>query len=107
MSKDVLASVADKDLAAAVQERESQLNCRLKPWEVTLLNHQLLQLQLKDLPASIKKTPAYKSELKSTSDKIARLKRKPDFRDDLLLPKKVAKTGFIYKRSCVSVSCIM
>ena len=93
MSKDVLASVADEDLAAAVQERESQLNCRLKPWEVTLLNHQLLQLQLKDLPASIKKTPAYKSELKSTSDKIARLKRKPDFRDDLLLPKKVAKTG--------------
>ena len=93
MSKDVLASVADEDLAAAVQERESQLNCRLKPWEVTLLNHQLLQLQLKDLPASIKKTPAYKSELKSTSDKIAHLKRKPDFRDDLLLPKKVAKTG--------------
>ena len=93
MSKDVLASVADEDLAAAVQERESQLNCRLKPWEVTLLHHQLLQLQLKDLPASIKKTPAYKSELKSTSDKIAHLKRKPDFRDDLLLPKKVAKTG--------------
>ena len=93
MSKEVLASVADEDLAAAVQERESQLNCRLKPWEVTLLNHQLLQLQLKDLPASIKKTPAYKSELKSTSDKIAHLKRKPDFRDDLLLPKKVAKTG--------------
>ena len=89
----MLASVADEDLSAAVQERESQLNCRLKPWEVTLLNHQLLQLQLKDLPASIKKTPAYKSELKSTSDKIARLKRKPDFRDDLLLPKKVAKTG--------------
>ena len=89
----MLASVADEDLAAAVQERESQLNCRLKPWEVTLLHHQLLQLQLKDLPASIKKTPAYKSELKSTSDKIAHLKRKPDFRDDLLLPKKVAKTG--------------
>ena len=89
----MLTSVADEDLAAAVEEKEGQLNCRLKPWEVTLLNHQLLQLQLKDLPASIKKTSAYKSELKSTSDKIARLKRKPDFRDDLLLPKKVAKTG--------------
>ena len=75
----MLTSVADEDLAAAVEEKENQLNCRLKPWEVTLLNHQLLQLQLKNLPADIKNTLDYKSQLKSTSDKIARLKRKPDF----------------------------
>ena len=89
----LLTSVADEDLAAAVEEKESQLNCHLKPWEVTLLNHQLHQLQLKDLPAAIKNTAAYKSELKSTSDKIAHLKRKPDFREEILLPKKAARTG--------------
>ena len=75
----MLTSVADEDLAAAVEEKEGQLNCRLKPWEVTLLNHQLLHLQLKNLPADVKNTPTYKSELKRTSDKIAHLKRKPDF----------------------------
>ena len=88
----MLTSVADEDLAAAVEEKENQLNCRLKPWEVTLLNHQLLQLQLKNLPADIKNTLDYKSQLKSTSDKIARLKRKPDFRDEIMLPTKAART---------------
>ena len=45
---------------------------------------------MKSLSADIKITPAYKSELKSTSYKIARLKRKADFRDEILLPKKAA-----------------
>ena len=45
---------------------------------------------MKSVPADIKITPAYKSELKSTSYKIAHLKRKPDFRDEILLPKMAA-----------------
>ena len=89
----MLASVADEDLAAAVQDKETDLNCTLKPWEVTLLASQLLQEKLKNLPPDVKaSSPTHTSELKSTSDKIARLKRRPDFRDEILLPKKTART---------------
>ena len=89
----MLTTVADEDLAAAVLDKEIDLNCTLKPWEVTLLASQLLQVKLKNLPPDVKATPAYKSEFKSTSNRIAHLKRKPDFRPELLLPKKVARTG--------------
>ena len=88
----MLASVADEDLAAAVQDKETDLNCTLKPWEVTLLASQLLQEKLKNLLPDVKASPTYKSELKSTSDKIARFKRRPDFRDEISLPKKTART---------------
>ena len=71
---------------------DDSLYCTLKPWEVTLLASQLLQLQLKNLPPDVKASPAYKSEFKSTSNRIAHLKRKPDFREELLLPKKAART---------------
>ena len=55
----MLVSVVYEDIAAAVEEKETLPDCRLKPWEVTLLNHQLLQLKLKNLPADIKNTPLY------------------------------------------------
>ena len=89
----MLTTVADEDLAAAVQEKETDLNCTLKPWEVTLLASQLLQVKLKDLPPDVKVSPAYQSEIKSLSNKIAHLKRKPDFREELLLPRKAPKTS--------------
>ena len=87
----MLTTVANKDLAATVKEKEREPKCCLKLWEVTLLNHKPLQLHLKSLPADVKITPAYKSELKSTSNEIARQKRKPDFWDEILLPKKAAR----------------
>ena len=88
----MLASVAPEDLKAAVEDKEKLLGCRLQPWEVKLLNCQLLQAKMKNMPEEIRKSPLYKSQLKSTSDKIARLKKKSDFREDLLLPKKTAST---------------
>ena len=33
----MLTTVADEDLAAAVLDKEIDLNCTLKPWDVTLL----------------------------------------------------------------------
>ena len=89
----MLTNVSDEDLAAAVEAKEIDLKCTLKPWEVDLLASQLQHVQLKNLPQDVKASPAYKAELKFTSNKIGRLKRKPDFRPELLLPKKVAKTG--------------
>ena len=88
----MLASVAPEDLKAAVEDKEKLLGCRLKPWEVNLLNCQLLQVKMKNMPNDQKKSTLYKSQLKSLSDKIARMKRKSDFREDLLLPKKTAST---------------
>ena len=87
----MMESVAPEDLRAAVEEKEKLLGCRLQPWEVKLLNCQLLQVKMKNMPKD-QKTPLYKSQLKSLSDKIARMKRKSDFREDLLLPKKTAST---------------
>ena len=88
----MLASVAPEDLKAAVEDKEKLLGCRLQPWQVNLLNCQLLQIKMKTLPEEIRKSPLYKSQLKSLSDKIARLKRNKDSRGDLLLPKKTAST---------------
>ena len=89
----MLTNISDEDLAATVHAKEAEINCTLKPWEVTLLASQLQHVQLMNLPPDVKASPAYKAELKFTSNKIARLKRKPDFRQELLLPKKVARTG--------------
>ena len=88
----MLASVAPEEMKAAVEDKEKLLGCRLKPWEVNLLNCQLLQVKMKNMPNDQKKSTLYKSQLKSLSDKIARMKRKSDFREDLLLPKKTAST---------------
>ena len=108
----MLTFVADEDLAHAVQDKETDLNCTLKPWEVTLLANQLLQVQLKNLPPDVKALPAYKSELKSASNRIAHLKRKPDFREELLLPKKAARTDAqrkekVTKRLVISIQMLL
>ena len=88
----MLTTVDAEHLASVVSEKEQELDRRLKPFEVECLETQLLQLQLKELPNATKKTNSYKIELKAATDKLARFKRKANFKDEILVPKKAPRT---------------
>ena len=88
----MLTTVDAEHLASVVSEKEQELDRRLQPFEVDCLETQLLQIQLKELPSATKKTNSYKIELKAATDKLARLKRKANFREEILIPKKAPRT---------------
>ena len=88
----MLTTVDAEHLASVVSDKERELHRRLKPFEVECLETQLLQIQLKELPSATKKTHSFKIELKAATDKIARFKRKANFKDEILIPKKAPRT---------------
>ena len=88
----MLTTVDAEHLASVVSAKEQELNRRLQRFEVECLETQLLQIQLKELPSATKKTNSYKIELKAATDKFARLKRKANFREEILIPKKAPRT---------------
>ena len=80
-----------QDLDTLIREKESELGRPLRDCDVELLRTQLLQVELKDLPPA-QKDSDYKKKLKAASDKVAQLKRKHDFPDNMFLPKKPARS---------------
>ena len=88
----MLTTVDAEHLASVVSDKERELHRRLKPFEVECLETQLLQIQLKELPSATKTTNSFKIELKAATDKIARFKRKANFKDEILIPKKAPRT---------------
>ena len=89
----MLTTVDAQHLASVVSAKERELDRRLKPFEVECLETQLLQIQLRELPSATKTTNSFKIELKAATDKLARFKRKSNFREEILIPKKAPRTN--------------
>ena len=91
-------TVASKEeLRKALQEecirREGILGRLLKTWEKDILEAQIFHETLKAVPKERRANiVGFSKMLTSAYNKFAHLKRRPDFNDDILMPRKSAKT---------------
>ena len=73
--------------------REGILGRLLKTWEKDILEAQIFHETLKAVPKERRANiVGFSKMLTSAYNKFAALKRRPDFNDDILMPRKSAKT---------------
>ena len=82
-----------KELKEECIRREGILGRLLKSWEKEILEAQIYHERMKAVPKEERANiDGFSKMLTSAKNKFAALKRRPDFNDDILMPKKAAKT---------------
>ena len=85
--------VTGEELAEECLKKEDILGRRLKTWEKEILGAQIKHDKLKDVPGGERTLiEGFSKMLTSAKNKFASLKRRPDFKDEILRPRKLAKT---------------
>ena len=85
--------VSKEELAEECKKREEILGRVLKTWEEEILEAQIYHEKMKDVPKEERANiDGLSKMLTSAKNKFAALKRRPDFEDDILRPRKTAKT---------------
>ena len=85
--------VSKEELAEECMKREEILGRLLKTWEKEILEAQIYHERMKDVPKEERANiDGFSKMLTSAKNKFAALKRRPDFEDDILRPRKTAKT---------------
>ena len=95
----IMASIAvskeelKEELKEECMRREGILGRVLKTWEKEILEAQIYHERMKAVPKEERANiDGFSKMLTSAYNKFAALKRRPDFNDDILMPKKAAKT---------------
>ena len=85
--------VSKEELTEECLKREEILGRVLKTWEKEILEAQIYHERIKDVPKEERANiDGFSKMLTSAYNKFAALKRRPDFEDDILMPRKAAKT---------------
>ena len=89
----VPAAISVVELEEVCVEREALLGRALEVWEKKIIGAFLQNERYKNMSkAERDKVPGFSKIMTASSNKLYSLKRRPDFREDILPPKKVAKT---------------
>ena len=85
--------VSAEELREACAEKESTLGRLLKTWEKQVMEAQIYHEKMKAVPKEDRANiNGFSKMLTSAYNKFAVLKRRPDFDEEILLPRKTAKT---------------
>ena len=85
--------VSKEELTEECMRREGILGRLLKTWEKEILGAHIYHERMKAVPKEERaKIDGFSKMLTSAKNKFAALKRRPDFEDDILMPRKAAKT---------------
>ena len=89
----VPAAISVVELEEVCVEKEALLGRALEVWEKKIIEAFLQNERYKNMSkAERDKVPGFSKIMTASSNKLYSLKRRPDFREDILPPKKVAKT---------------
>ena len=91
----IMASIAvsKEELKEECLRREGILGRVLKTWEKEVLEAHIYHERMKAVPKEERaKIDGFSKMLTSAKNKFAALKRRPDFEEDILMPRKAAKT---------------
>ena len=91
----IMASIAvsKEELKEECMRREGILGRVLKTWEKEILEAHIYHERMKAVPKEERANiDGFSKMLTSAKNKFAALKRRPDFTDDILMPRKAAKT---------------
>ena len=85
--------ISKEELKEECMRREGILGRLLKTWEKEILEAQIYHERMKAVPKEERANiDGFSKMLTSAYNKFAALKRRPDFEDDILMPRKAAKT---------------